>query len=90
MGGLPVGPGARAVFSSSKLGTVPGKGDTWLHGAEGVLSGGEEWERERPWEPVAGVCPKGDILNWEGSERQGWVTTGEGQEAGVQGAVPFS
>lgn len=69
MGGFFVGLGARAVFFSSKLGIVLGKGDIWFYGVEGVLSGGEEWERERFWELVVGVCLKGDILNWEGLER---------------------
>ena len=24
------------------------------------------WETKRPWEPVAGICPKGEILHGEG------------------------
>lgn len=76
----------QAVFSSSKLGTVPGRVSFWgprsRRPAKPCKARG--WETKRPWEPVAGICPKGEILHGEGGR---WL--GKARRQGCREQPPF-
>lgn len=76
----------QSVFSSSKLDAVPGRASSWGPRGRRPAKPREArgWETKRPWEPVAGICPKGEILHGEGGR---WL--GKARRQGCREQPPF-